>query len=106
MVFLISKSYPLSLLNYVHYLGNTNKPEVWWPILAAKLRGHFQYYGVSGNYMGISYFRHLTIRLIFKWLNRRSQKKSYNWEQFRVYLLRHPLPRPKIYHNLYTLHGC
>ena len=85
---------------------NTNKPEVWWPILAAKLRGHFQYYGVSGNYMGISYFRHLTIRLIFKWLNRRSQKKSYNWEQFRIYLFRHPLPKPKIYHNLYALHGC
>ena len=85
---------------------NTNKPEVWWPILAAKLRGHFQYYGVSGNYMRISYFRHLTIRLIFKWLNRRSQKKSYNWEQFRTYLLRHPLPKPRIYHNLYTLYGC
>jgi group II intron reverse transcriptase/maturase len=82
---------------------NTSKPEVWWPILAAKLRGHFQYYGVSGNYMGISHFCYLTIRMIFKWLNRRSQKKSYNWEQFRMYLLRHPLPKPKIYHNLYTL---
>jgi len=82
---------------------NTSKPEVWWPILAAKLRGHFQYYGVSGNYMGISHFCYLTIRMIFKWLNRRSQKKSYNWEQFRIYLLRHPLPKPKIYHNLYTL---
>ena len=79
---------------------NTSKPEAWWPILAAKLRGHFQYYGVSGNFMGISYFRYLTIRLIFKWLNRRSQKKSYNWEQFRIYLLRHPLPKPKIYHKL------
>jgi RNA-directed DNA polymerase len=85
---------------------NTGKPEAWWSTLAAKLRGHFQYYGVSGNYMGISYFRYLTIRLIFKWLNRRSQKKSYNWEQFRMYLLRHPLPKPKIYHNLYTLYGC
>lgn len=48
---------------------------------------------------------HVTIRLVFKWLNRRSQKKSYNWEQFKVYLLRHSLPKPRIYHNLYTLYG-
>ena len=84
---------------------NTGKPEAWWPFLAAKMRGHFQYYGVSGNSRGISCFYHLTIRLVFKWLNRRSQKKSYNWEQFKVYLLRHPLPKPRIYHNLYTLYG-
>jgi hypothetical protein len=85
---------------------NTSKPEAWWPILAAKLRGHFHYYGISGKYGRISHFYQLTIRLIFKWLNRRSQKKSHNWEQFRTYLLRHPLPKPKIYHNLYTLYGC
>ena len=47
----------------------------------------------------------LTIRLAFKWLNRRSQKKSYNWEQFNIYLFRYPFPKPKIYHNLYTLYG-
>jgi len=84
---------------------NTGKPKAWWPVLAAKLRGHFQYYGVSGNFKGISHFYYLTIRLVKKWLNRRSQKKSYNWEQFRIYLLRHPLPKPLIYHNLYTLCG-
>ena len=85
---------------------NTSTPESWWPTLAAKLRGHFHYYGVSGNYGGISHFYQLTIRLIFKWLNRRSQKGSYNWEQFRTYLLRHPLPKPRICHKLYTLYGC
>jgi hypothetical protein len=84
---------------------NTGKPKAWWPVLAAKLRGHFQYYGVSGNYKGISRFNCLTLRLVIKWLNRRSQKKSYNWEQFRTYLLRHPLPKPMICHNLYTLWG-
>jgi len=84
---------------------NTSKPEAWWPVLAAKLRGHFQYYGVSGNFKGISCFHYQTIRLVYEWLNRRSQKKSYNWEQFKVYLFRHPLPKPGIYHNLYTLYG-
>jgi group II intron reverse transcriptase/maturase len=84
---------------------NMYEPAVWWPILAAKLRGHFHYYGVSGNYRGISRFHRLTVRLVFKWLNRRSQKKSFNWEHFSEYLIRHPLPTPKIHHNLYTLYG-
>jgi len=77
----------------------------WWTILGAKLRGHFHYYGVSGNFRGIKRFYFLTIRMVFKWLNRRSQKKSYNWESFTKYLTRYPLPKPKIYHNFYTLYS-
>lgn len=86
-------------------IRNQHEPAVWWPTLAAKMRGHFQYYGVSGNFRGIKRFKLLTNRLLFKWLNRRSQKKSYNWQQFIDYLKRHPLPEPKIHHNLYTLYG-
>jgi len=82
---------------------NTSHPESWWPVLVAKLRGHFQYYGVSGNFIGIKRFYTQAVCLTFKWMNRRSQKKSFNWEQFNTYLNRHPLPKPKIYHNLYTL---
>ena len=70
-------------------------------VLSAKLRGHFQYYGVSGNFRGIKRFNFNTIKLVFKWLNRRSQKKSFNWQEFQLYLERFPLPKPKIYHNLY-----
>jgi len=77
----------------------------WWKILKAKLSGHFHYYGVSGNYRSISKFYYLTIRLVFKWLNRRSQKKSFNWNTFMDYLKRHELPRPKIHHDFYTLFG-
>ena len=84
---------------------STSRPESWWSVLGAKLRGHFQYYGVSGNFMSISRFYYQAICLAFKWLNRRSQKRNYNWEQFNLYLGRHPLPKPKIYHNLYTLYG-
>jgi len=81
---------------------NVAKPMEWWKILSAKLRGHFQYYGVSGNYRGIMKYYTLTIRLIYKWLNRRSQKNSFNWDGFNKYLQRHPLPKPKIHHNFYT----
>ncbi len=81
---------------------NTAKPKEWWEVLRSKLRGHFQYYGVSGNYRGIMRYYTLAIKLIFKWLNRRSQKNSFNWEGFNKYLQRHPLPTPKIHHNFYT----
>jgi len=39
----------------------------------------------------------------FKWVNRRSQRKSYNWAQFLRFILFNPLPKPRIYHSLYNL---
>ncbi len=78
------------------------KLKEWWKTLRAKLRGHFQYYGVSGNYRSIiAYYNH-TIRMLYKWLNRRSQRKSMNWANFNKYLGSYPLPRPRINHNFYT----
>ncbi|MCI0447292.1 group II intron reverse transcriptase/maturase [bacterium] len=71
-----------------------------WKVLKAKLVGHYRYYGVSGNYESIRRFYYLTERLIFKWLNRRSQKRSFNWKQFQTYLKRYPLPKPRLYRNL------
>jgi len=73
----------------------------WWPVLAAKLRGHYNYYGVSGNSRMIANFGYRTIRAVYKWLNRRSDRKSCNWEQLNAYLAHYPLPRPRIVHNLY-----
>jgi hypothetical protein len=73
-----------------------------WKTLRAKLRGHFQYYGVSGNHRALRRFENLTLHMVLKWLNRRSQKKSFNWESFKAYLARHPLPTPAIHHNFYT----
>jgi len=73
-----------------------------WKTLRSKLRGHFQYYGVSGNFRSIGSFEYLTKKLTYKWLNRRSQKKSFNLESFSAYLMRHPLPTPAIHHDFYT----
>jgi hypothetical protein len=75
----------------------------WWPVLKAKLLGHYQYYGVSGNMRGIARFYRHTLRLVLKWLNRRSQCKSFAWAGFNTYLGHYPLPKPRIVHNLYTL---
>ena len=79
--------------------------EEWWKVLAAKLRGHYEYYGISGNYDSIMAFYIQTCDMAFKWINRRSQKRSMNWEQFGTYLKKYPLPKPEIKHNLYVLGG-
>lgn len=88
--------------------GTRNKAKVkeWWPILSAKLRGHFQYYGVSGNYAALVAYHRRTLYAVHKWLNRRSQKRSMNWAQFHEYLERYPLPTPRICHNFYTGFPC
>jgi RNA-directed DNA polymerase len=62
----------------------------WWPVLKAKLLGHYQYYGVSGNMRGIARFYRIAIRLVLKWLNRRSQRKSFSWDGFLTYLGHYP----------------
>ena len=67
------------------------------------LQGHMQYYGVSENSASLSaYFFHGT-RLLFKWLNRRSQKRSYNWKQFSELIKQVKLPRPHIVHSFYAV---
>lgn len=54
--------------------------------LNAKLRGHYNYYGVNGNYASLKQFYDAALLILFKWLNRRSQRKSYNWIGFRKLL--------------------
>ena len=75
----------------------------WWPVLKAKLLGHCQYYGVSRNMRGITRFYRLALRLARKWLNRRSQRRSFSWAGFLTCLGHYPLPKPRIVHNPYTL---
>ena len=75
----------------------------WWKILSSKLRGHYEYYGVSENYRSIMKFYKLAIKLVKKWLNRRSQKRKMNWEKMGQYLLLYPLPKPRIRHNFYVV---
>jgi group II intron reverse transcriptase/maturase len=84
-------------------IRNVVAVKAWWPILVAKLRGHYQYYGVSGNMRSLRKFHAIVLRLVLKWLNRRSQKKSFNWPGYLEYVRRYPLPSPRIVHNLYTL---
>jgi len=65
-------------------------------VLAAKLRGHFSYYGIRGNSRGIGRFAYEARRLWMKWLRRRSQRHRLTWAAFNRLLARYPLPRARI----------
>jgi len=91
------------LNDWLKAVRNRCQVKEWWPVLKAKLTGHYQYYGISGNMRLLSRFYWLAVRLAMKWLNRRSQKSSFDWKGFGTYLKHYPLPKPRIVHDLYTL---
>jgi len=66
-----------------------------------KLIGHYTYYGITDNSCMMDAYRFQVVKLLFKWLNRRSQRRSFNFENFKLFLKRNPLPIPKIYVNIY-----
>ena len=74
----------------------------WWRLLAVKLQGHYAYYGVSENSRGIRLYYWRVLGMVYKWLNRRSQKSSMNWEGFQRYLVKFPLPKPRLVHMFYV----
>ncbi len=69
--------------------------------LSAVLRGHYSYYGLTGNGRTLSEFRHRLVRLWCYWLRRRSQRRSLNWTQFNRFLERLRLPPPRVVHSIY-----
>lgn len=76
---------------------NRHQPVQWqWQILTQKLRGHFGYYGITGNYKALDRFRQEVRRVWRKWLHRRSNRARVSWERMAKLLERYPLPRPRI----------
>lgn len=68
--------------------------------LNVKLRGHYQYYGITDN-SRISSFYNDTILLLYKWLNRRSQRASFGWYKYNLFLKRQAILKPKVYVSIY-----
>ena len=69
---------------------------------AAKLRGHFAYYGVTDNSRGIGRFDHEIRKLLFKWLNRRGKRGCMSWKKFGMLLSKYPFPKLRIKVNLFA----
>lgn len=66
----------------------------------ARLQGHLNYYAITDNYWMCASYRYQVTRLLYKWLNRRSQRRSYNWERFSDALAWVGWPSVRIVHNL------
>ncbi len=65
--------------------------------LRLKLRGYWNYYGVIGNSSATWRYYSAVMMLIFKWLNRRSQRRSYTWGRFKeLFLSDWEIPAPRV----------
>jgi RNA-directed DNA polymerase len=71
--------------------------------LNRKLRGTYNYYAVSDNSKSIYGLYHEVQKLVYKWLNRRSQRRSFSWASFELLLKKYPIVKPRIRVNLYKV---
>ena len=67
--------------------------------LVPKLRGHYAYYGITGNLRALQSFRLEVERVWRKWLNRRSQRRGMRWERFARLVKRYPLPSARVVYS-------
>lgn len=97
------KKYKASLLRCKEWMKNnrTLAIEEFIKTMKAKIQGHCNYYGVTDNRRAVGNFIYECRRFIYKWLNRRSQKKSFNWDKFSLFLKVYPLPKVKINVNIF-----
>jgi group II intron reverse transcriptase/maturase len=79
---------------------NRMKLDRLWSLASTKLQGHFNYFGIRTNSPKLSHFYESCVSSLFRWLNRRSQKRSFTWEQFARRLFFNPLPLPPLELNL------
>lgn len=86
---------------WLKQIRNKLRLKEWWPVLKSKLTGHYNYFGVSGNYRNLMKFYRSILLIVFKWINRRSQKKSMDFGQYKNYLQLNPLPTPRICYAMY-----
>lgn len=70
--------------------------------LNMKLIGYCNYYAISGNTKKVKDYLDKCRSFLFKWLNRRSQKRSFNWDKFVLFLKKYPQPKGIVRVNLYN----
>lgn len=83
--------------------GNRHRP-LWQQhtTLSQKVRGHYAYYGITGNARALQCFLYAVQCAWRKWLNRRNNRRDMYWARFNRLLKRCPLPPPKIVHSVYA----
>ncbi|WP_223492167.1 group II intron reverse transcriptase/maturase [Sutcliffiella horikoshii] len=71
--------------------------------LDRSLVGYYNYYCLTYNVRYVDNFLDKIKKLFFKWMNRRSQKKSFNWDKYNLFLKRFPFRKPKLKHSIFEL---
>jgi len=81
---------------------NRHSPvRVQWRKLCEKVRGHYGYYGITGNARSLESFLRQVQRSWQRWLNRRNCRRNFTWEKFHRLHARYPLPTPKTVHSVF-----
>jgi group II intron reverse transcriptase/maturase len=70
--------------------------------LCRRIQGHFNYFGVNGNYRCLAALVFWAQRAWYHWRRRRSQRSRLNWDRFNDLLRDFPLPRPGVRVRLWT----
>ena len=73
-----------------------------WETLNRKLRGHYQYYGVTDNWDYLLSYREKVVELVSRWIGRRSQRSMSRTDFYQQYLPKHPVERPKRLTSLFV----
>ena len=71
--------------------------------LTAMMRGHFAYYGITGNGRRLTWYAYQVVRVWKKWLSRRSRDGAFTWNRLSQLLARRPLPPARIVHQYSTV---
>ena len=97
------KKFKAKLAAFKDWLKNarTMKTKELWETAKAKLRGHYAYYGVTDNTLGIRRYLREVEYLLFKWLNRRGKRGCLTWDKFSKMLVLFPLPAPRVKVSMY-----
>jgi RNA-directed DNA polymerase len=94
------------LNNKLRQLRNAMPFRALYEYLGRRLKGYYNYFGFAGNSVTLRKFHHAVRKMWFKWLNRRSQRKSFNWQEFKALLVHFPLPESRISKGYAWIHSA
>jgi len=95
------KKLQASVAKFTEWIRTNRHRRVTWIMrkLRAKFTGYWNYYGVSGNFASLDKYWWQARRLLHKWLNRRSQRRSYTWKGLTACMEHFRVPGPRIIHH-------
>ena len=87
-----------SVANFTDWIKENRHQGISWIMgrMAAKFRGYWNHYGVIGNQASQWEFYSKATRILYRWLNRRSQRQSYTWAGLTDLFKRYGVPEPRI----------